>query len=178
MMAQMSQREKTAVGVALLAVFFFVGFQFILSPAMQKKEKIEKTIRLRQKHLVEMREIQSKYSSFSEKNASLSSVLAERDSNFSLFSFLEKNANSSDVKSNIAYMKPAEVKGDESLKQSLVEMKLQAISLKQLVNFLELVESPENVVGLKRISIQENKKNDGGLDVLLQIVSVDEIVKM
>jgi general secretion pathway protein M len=52
-------------------------------------------------------------------------------------------------------------------------MKLQTITLKQLVDFLELVESPQNIVALKRISIQENKKEKGTLDVIMQVVSLN-----
>jgi general secretion pathway protein M len=54
----------------------------------------------------------------------------------------------------------------------MVEMKLKAINLKQLVSFLEQVESPGNLVELKRISIQENKKQEGTLDVIMQVISL------
>ena len=70
-------------------------------------------------------------------------------------------------------MKPSETADEGPFKEVLVEMKLQAISLKQLVDFLNFVESPKNVVALKRISIQENKKEEATLDVILQVVSLD-----
>jgi general secretion pathway protein M len=54
----------------------------------------------------------------------------------------------------------------------MVEMKLKAVNLKQLVAFLERVESPENIVAIKRISIQENKKEEGTLDVIMQVISL------
>ncbi len=65
----------------------------------------------------------------------------------------------------------ATVEGDEDLQESIVEMKLQQISLKQLVDFLKLIESPEKVVSVKRISIQESGKEKGLLEVILQIVT-------
>ncbi|HDK43754.1 MAG TPA: hypothetical protein ENG91_04290 [Desulfobacteraceae bacterium] len=54
----------------------------------------------------------------------------------------------------------------------LVEMKLQAVSLQQLVDFLRLVESPEKVVAIKRIAIQQNTKEESTLDVIMQVVSL------
>ncbi|GBE11851.1 hypothetical protein BMS3Abin13_00127 [bacterium BMS3Abin13] len=51
-------------------------------------------------------------------------------------------------------------------------MKLQAVSLQQLVDFLRLVESPENVVAIKRIAIQQNTKEESTLDVIMQVVSL------
>ena len=77
-----------------------------------------------------------------------------------------------EVKDNIAYMKPSDAAGEGVLQQIMVEMKLKAINLKQLVAFLERVESPENIVELKRISIQENKKQEGTLDVIMQVISL------
>jgi general secretion pathway protein M len=50
-------------------------------------------------------------------------------------------------------------------------MKLQEIGLKQLVDFLQRIESPENVVSIKRISVQESGKQENSLDVIMQIVT-------
>ena len=69
-------------------------------------------------------------------------------------------------------MKPSDATGEGVLKQIMVEMKLNAITLKQLVDFLERIESPEKIVELKRISIQENKKQKGTLDVIMQVISL------
>ena len=90
---------------------------------------------------------------------------------FSLFSFLDKQAEGAGIKELISYMKPSTVEGDEDLQESIVEMKLQQISLKQLVDFLKLIESPEKVVSVKRISIQESGKEKGLLEVIMQIVT-------
>jgi general secretion pathway protein M len=62
--------------------------------------------------------------------------------------------------------------GEGGLRQIMVEMKLKAVTLKQLVAFLELIESPENIVELKRISIQENKKEAATLDVIMQVITL------
>ena len=53
-------------------------------------------------------------------------------------------------------------------------MKMQETTLEGLVRFLKMVESTENVVSLRRISIQESSKADGYLDVTMQIVTFVE----
>jgi general secretion pathway protein M len=82
-------------------------------------------------------------------------------------------ATQSMIKDHIAYMKPSSVTGEGMFRQVMVEMKVQTLGLKQLVAFLEHIESPENVVAVKRISIQENKKVKGTLDVIIQVISID-----
>jgi general secretion pathway protein M len=57
------------------------------------------------------------------------------------------------------------------LQESRVDLKLEKISLQQLVDFLQQVESADDVVVIKRISIQENSKEEGLLDVVMQIIT-------
>ncbi len=173
---QITPREKTAVIIAGISLGLFLFFQFIFFPLVENRDKMKKNVVARQRQLGEMEQMQQRYALFSQKSDSIAALLSERVSGFSLFSFLEQNAADIKVKERIAYMKPSELAADEVLKQSMVEMKLQAVSLKQLVAFLETTESPQNLVGIKRITIQENNKEKGTLDVILQIVSVDKVV--
>ena len=173
---QMTSREKNAVIIAGISLVLFLFLQFLFFPLVENREKMKKNVVTRQQQLDEMEQMQQRYALFSQKSDSIAALLNERITGFSLFSFLEQNAADIKVKERIAYMKPSELTADEVLKQSMVEMKLQAVSLKQLVAFLKTTESPQNLVGIKRITIQENNKEKGTLDVILQIVSVDKVI--
>jgi pyrimidine operon attenuation protein/uracil phosphoribosyltransferase len=100
--------------------------------------------------------------------------IAERPQGFTLFSFLEQQATIAKVKENVKYMEPSEEESEGILRTSVVEMKLVEISLVQLVDFLNLVESSVNVVSVGRIAIQENSQTDGFLDVVMQIQTFTE----
>lgn len=172
-MAKISQRDRLFLLAGVVFVIIFVVMQFVIFPLMDNRERLHKGIAARENALVEMKELQARYRDLHSKANSLADQLGSRNAGFSLFSFLEQNATQTDVKKNIAYMKPSELADDGPFREIYVEMKLQAITLKQLVGFLRLVESPENIVALKRISIQENKKEKATLDVILQVVSLD-----
>lgn len=178
MMANISQRERIYISVAMFALLLFIIFQFALEPVLNKQRSLGKALLRKKSQLVEMQAMQKEFALVSQQSDSIKQILKKRAPGFSLFSFLERSATGSKVKQSIAYMKPAEVKDDESLKQTMVEMKLQAVSLEQLVEFLKQIESPENIVGIKRISVQENTRVSGSLDVFLQIVSVDAIAEL
>ncbi len=173
---QLNYREKIAVSIGGISLLLFVVLQFIFFPLADKRARLMKGVAAREKAVTEMRIMQEQYRQLSKQSGSVVKLLAKRDPGFSLFSFLEKNADDSTLKEHIAYMKPSESTKNELFKQSLVEMKLQAISLQQLVDFLKLTESPEDLVGIDRISIQENTKEGGSLDVTLQMVTVDQAV--
>ncbi len=56
----------------------------------------------------------------------------------------------------------------------MVEIKVEGIGIAQLVDFLTRIESPEMIVVIKRISIQENKKVPDTLDTVIQAVTFAE----
>ena len=172
-MIKITPRDRIVLTVGSVFLLFFLVLQFGIFPLIEKRDRLRKGIVGREKALVEMKELQAEYRQLHSKANSLLDQLGGRPDDFSLFSFLEQMAARSEVKKNITYMKPSETSDDGPFKEILVEMKLQAITLKQLVDFLKLVESPENVVALKRLSIQENKKEEATLDAIMQLVSLD-----
>lgn len=173
MMANITPRDRLFLLVGGIIVFIFIILQFAVLPLIDNRQKLRQGIAARENALEEMQELQKRYQDLHRTANTLVDQLGSRPAGFSLFSFLEQNASRTDVKKNIAYMKPSELADDGPFKEIYVEMKLQAISLRQLVDFLQLIESPENVVALKRVSIQENKKQKATLDVILQVVSLD-----
>jgi type II secretory pathway component PulM len=168
----LTKKDRRALMIGVAVLVFFLLIQFVFFPLLDKRNRLERGIQKRQEALVELREMQSRYNQLSLKNNSLKQQLARRPEDFSLFSFLEKMAAAAEVKENIVYMKPSDAVGEDSLLQVMVEMKLKAVSLTQLVVFLERIESPAELVELKRISIQENKKQEGSLDVIMQVISL------
>ncbi len=168
----LSRRDKRTLvlGAAVLVVFLVV--QFGIFPLMDRRQRLARGIAAREKGIVEMREMQSRFHRFSRQSNTLEQQVEQRPGDFSLFSFLEAQAAKAQVKQNIAYMKPSDAVGEGGLRQIMVEMKLKAVTLKQLVAFLDLIESPEKIVELKRISIQENKKEASTLDVIMQVITL------
>ncbi|HFQ89713.1 MAG TPA: hypothetical protein ENK27_06510 [Desulfobulbus sp.] len=171
----LSRRDRAALAAGVAALLLFVLLQFVLFPLLDRRQRLEHGIQVREQALVEMRQMQERFRKLHRQNSSLSRQLARRDRNFSLFSFLEKMASATGIKQNIAYMKPSSVQGDDAVRQTTVEMKFKAISLKQLVSFLERIEAPEKLVAVRRIAIQENKKEKATLDVILQVISIDRM---
>ena len=173
---RLSRREQWAVIAAGTVLALFVLLQFVVLPLADRRTRLEKGLAARERAVAEMRAMQDQYRALTSRSGSLAAALAAREAGFSLFSFLEKNADDSGVREKIAHMKPSESTGSELFTQSQVEMKLQAVSLGQLVRFLERVESPTHLVGIDKIAIQENTKEKGLLDVTLQLVSIDQVV--
>ncbi len=172
-MIRISRRDRLVLAAGVAFVLLFLVLQFAVFPLLDGRQRLRKGITARQEGLAEMSTLQARYRELHGKANSLQDQLEAREGDFSLFSFLEQKAAEAAVKEHIAYMKPSATADDGPFKQVLVEMKLQAITLQQLVDFLKLVEAPDKIVALKRVSIQENKKDAGTLNVIMQVVSLD-----
>ncbi len=168
----LSKRDKATLLIGGIVLLVFVFVQFVMFPLFDRRKRLARSIASREQEIVEMKAMQQKYGQLHEQSNSLEKQLGARAAGFSLFSFLEKMATQSKIKDHIAYMKPSSMIGEGTLRQIMVEMKLQAIGIQQLVDFLNHIESPKDIVTVKRISIQENKKIEGSLDVLIQVISI------
>ncbi|MEE4242843.1 MAG: hypothetical protein V2I36_15350 [Desulfopila sp.] len=168
---KLESREKLIVLIGLCFLVIFALVQFVVMPYLDADSRLDSSISQKEAELVELQLLQQDYRSLRAEAGGIREQLQKRPSSFSLFSFLDEQASVADVKEFIGYMKPSTFEGDGELVESLVEMKLQGIALEKLVAFLERIESPENVVSIKRISIQESGQEKGLLEVILQIVT-------
>ncbi|KKK54471.1 hypothetical protein LCGC14_3084410, partial [marine sediment metagenome] len=89
---------------------------------------------------------------------------------YTLFSFLDRLAGEAGIKDRIAYMKPStSTTTNGRYKISSVEMKLESISLEELVTYLYKTETSKNLVNIKRISISKTGTEREFLNAILHV---------
>ena len=159
-------------GVAFLICFVFVRFAII--PVISANTRLEQSTERKRDELVQIKTLQQEYITLKKEEGTIQELINKRGATFSLFTFLDQQAERVQVKKQIKYMKPSVIEGEDSFNETMVEMKFQLISLESLVAFLRLIESKHDVVFIKRISIQENGTKAGSLDAILQIVTFEE----
>jgi len=168
---KLARREKYFVSAAALFVAIFFLFQFLIVPFFENRGRVQRGVRAKEEGLKEMVRLSFEYQRYQKSAQDMKQILARRKKGFTLFSFLEEAAGDAEVKAHIKSMKPSVSATPGPYKESLVEMKLEAITLQQLIGYLSKIESPGNVVSIKRISISENKKESGYLDAILQVLT-------
>lgn len=168
---KIAKREKyfVSIGACILIIFFLL--QFIVLPFFEKKERLKIDIQNKEKDLKELSLLSAEYQSLKQNSQNLEKILAKREKNFNLFSFLEKSAGEAKVKDHIKYMKPSTVKDSGLFKESMVEMKLEGVTINQLLDYLFRIEEPEEIIFIKRITINDNNKEKGYLDSILQVMT-------
>lgn len=170
---KLAKREKNLVYLAVLGVVVFALFQFLIFPFFDNREKLRRGVKGKERALQEILALSAEYQAYRKGSQGVQRALAKREKGFALFSFLEREAGAAEVKPHIKYMKPSQSPGPGPYKESAVEMKLEGITLAQLVGYLYRIESPEHVVRLKRLSVKENKKEEGYMDAVLQVLTFE-----
>ena len=170
----LNKREKYAVYAVSVLIAIFILIKFIISPIIDKRARLTRTLQSQTKTLEEMRHLQSEYSTIKEKARLSKKRFKARNKDFTLYSFLDRLADKSGIKNNITYMKPSTSAREKSgHKISKVEMKLQSITLKQLTSYLYGVETSKNIVNIKRISIVKTGSKEGYINAVLQVETVE-----
>ncbi|MDD5723211.1 MAG: hypothetical protein PHY29_05660 [Syntrophales bacterium] len=174
MKPKLTKREKLSVALGTSLVTIFLVLQFVLLPFLNAREKVRHSIEVNEKALEEIVALSAEYRALSVDSGDIGVTLARRPKEFTLFSFLEEQAGRAGIKSSIKYMKPSLSTDATPYKESSVEMNLEEITLRQLVEYLYLVESPENLVRLKRVSIKQSKDKPEYLTVLLHLATYQQ----
>lgn len=171
---KLNRREKIIVGASLGLLTVLVIVQLAVMPLLDRSRRLERKLRAEAVVLRDMQRLQIEYQNLRQ-NARLSSArFSHRQSGFTLFSFLDRLAGEAGIKDRINYMKPSKiVQKNSPYKISRVELKLNAITLEQLTNFLYGVETSQNWVNVAKLSISKKAKNQGRINVILQVETLE-----
>ena len=170
----LNKREKYVVYAVSGLIALTILIRVIISPIIDKRERMTRALEAQTKTLEEMRRLQSEYGTIKEKARLYKKRFNARNKNFTLYSFLDKLAVQAGMKNRIAYMRPTTSDREKSgHKISKVEMKLQSITLNQLTSYLHGVETSKNIVSIKRISIVKTGIKEGYVDAVLQVETVE-----
>lgn len=166
----LQRREKIIVyaGGVILGVLLIL--HVIIFPILDRRTNLRNQITSRTKELQEMQALKSEYESLTRDLRNNEAKLKFRSKGFTLFSFLDELAGKSGIKQNIENMKPStsNVKGSPYT-LSLVEMKINSLTMEQLVTFLHGVETSPNMIWIKRISISKGEKKGQLINSIIQV---------
>jgi general secretion pathway protein M len=175
MAINLNKREKVAVLAAAAAVLVFALLQFLVFPLVEKNERLSTTLTARQQELEQIRQLQAEYRQTARKADSAQLFITRRKRGFTLFSFLETLAGKTRVKSHIAYMRPTRTpRKDSPYQLSMVEMKLQGITMSQLMAYLHGIETSRNMIAIKRLSISKKEKEADFIDTVFQVETLEK----
>ena len=169
-----TKREKYAIWIAGALIAVVILMQVIIFPLVNKRQQLNRQIEVQTQTLKEMLVLKADYESTKKIADSERGRMAGRSSGFTLFSFLDTLAGQVGLKDRIAYMKPSKTTLENTpYTLSVVETKLQNITMKQLTSYLYRIETSNNLVRVKGLSISKTGKQAGTVDAVLMAETFD-----
>lgn len=167
-------QRKLIIGAAIF-VCAALMLEWVILPFWESGKKMERAIASGQKKRLEIGDLAARYNSLKARSAALEAAAAARGADFSLFSYLEKKATQANVRGRIKNMNSSKGMQTAAFEESLVDMKLDKITIKQLTDFLYFAESPADSIRIKKMTVSKMKESPDYLSVQLQISSFQPV---
>ena len=171
---KLNRREKYIIYGAGGILGLLVIVQFVIAPFVENKNQMQRSLQTKKSELAEMRRLQAEYQTLKAKLQLSQTSIGKREKGFTLFSFMDQLAGQAGIKDRISYMKPSNtVQKNSSYRLSRVEMKIDGVTLEQLTSYLYSIETSKNMVIVKKLSISKKEKDEGLVNVILQVETVE-----
>jgi len=154
----MQPRERLFLGGAGAMLVVFLIFKVAIDPLFKHSADLDRQIVTTRLQLAELRAMQQEYQRQKTVVDSINSQL-KRQQNFAIFSRLEEFAGQTGIRNKILYMKPTVSTPSEVYNEESVEVKMEGVTLEQLVRYLHQIENSPQLLKIKRLEIKPRFDN-------------------
>jgi general secretion pathway protein M len=168
-MIRLTRREKTlAVALAVFAGGWGV-FALAVKPTLERTRTLRRVISEKQGELEKLRTVSNEYISLRDNLDDVRAKVALQEQGFELLPFLETMIQENGLAKKVGTMKQRVLPLGSNHSETVVEVRLENLTLKQLVDFLREVESSEVLARTKSLYIKKNLTNAEMLDSVIEI---------
>ena len=154
----LQSRERLFIGGAGAALIVFLIFKLTIDPLFKYSAELDRQIVTARRQLNELRTVQQEYQRQKSVVDSINSQL-KKQQNFAIFSRLEELAGQSGIRNKILHMKPTVSTPSEVYNEESVEIKMEGVTLEQLVRYLHQVENSPQLLKIKRLELKPRFDN-------------------
>ena len=172
-MIRLARREKLLAAGLVVFIASWSLFTVAVKPALARIETLGRVIPENQRELEKLRAISKKYILLSSRLDNLHTNIASQKESIELLPFLESLIEECSLAKNLDTMKKDVLQIDANYSETIVEVRLESLSLGELVDFLCKIESSQLRAGIKSIYIKRNMENKNLLDSVVEIHSAE-----
>ena len=165
---QMTKGQQRTVIAGLVFAVAALFVQFAVFPYLDARHKVKRAIAGSEKTLRELAGLGGEFTVLRERSTEIRRAIERRPPDFNLFSDLERRGAEAGVKTNIRSITPLKTIAVGPYEEASVEIRLEKMTMKQLTDFLYRVESREDAVRIRRMSVEKMRDDPGYLNVQIQ----------
>jgi len=168
-MMRLTAREKLLAVASAIFILAWVLFTFALKPAMARVETLSRVIPQKQADLQRLRARSKEYIFLRDSLYDLRTKVTSQDQTFELLPSLESLIQQGGLEERTVSMKQQELPLDENYYERIVQIRLESLTLEQLVDLLQKLESSEVLVKVKILHVKKNPTSANMLDSMIEI---------
>ena len=172
LLGTVSMRDKLLILVTAILLFVFVIYQFIALPLSEKKKKLIMEEKAYSEEFKKLREVGGQFIEYKQKYDFLKSMI-EKKRGSSVLTYLDNMSQSIGIRDNIDYIKPGGTVEDKNLIKKIVEIKIDAIVVDDLVKFMNKIENGRDGLLVYSIRLKPFFKDRSKTDAIVKIIDVD-----
>lgn len=166
---KLAPRERAAVAVAAVALALFAGYVAYVRPALERSETLRRVIPASASELEEVEAKAREIAELGERLDTLRGRARGIDRDFGLMAHLEDLQRQSGVRQRVARFNSTDAPVNEEYIERVVEMRLERVSLPEIVGFLERVDRSDAPIRTSRLHIRRDTRREGALDATIEI---------
>jgi type II secretory pathway component PulM len=166
-LSQREQRVLIGAGAFFLALLLYLGVDSVL----QGYDKLEGKIKSKRAEVEKITRLRAQYMEAHKQLADIKAKLDKMEKGFSLLSFIEDLANKQDIRKNMGSVKPKEIPLNDDYNENIVELKMDNVSLSDLVDFIYKIENSGHLLKVKKLRIKTRYDNRDQLNVTMQVTT-------
>lgn len=171
MIKRLNSREKVMVSAALVLILLVIGWLALINPYVETMNTLDRRIAAHRRNLQRAEVMRGEILQLRQL---LSTVNTQGRSNRPLFAQVESLTEQTGVREQLLSMRPQPATTQGDYRQQLVEIRLEKLSLGQLVKLLYAVEYRSGGVQVKSLRIKPRFDDRASLDVNLVLMSLEK----
>lgn len=167
--SRLAPREQWFVGAAAVTLGCLLSYVLIIEPAWEAYVRSHARVAAKSRELKEVLALQRTYQTLSQETRR---IQAAKTPEFSPFAFLENLTTQIVGREKVSAINPAERETQGGLSRETIEVQLQGVSLRQLVELLHKMQTATVPLQTTRLSIKKHYKDPYSFDVFLTTLAL------
>lgn len=166
---RLTRREYWLAAAVVVLTVAWAFFAFGITPTLERIETLKRVIPEKRNELDRLRVKADEFMSLQEDLKDLRTKIASQEKNFELLPFLESLVKQCGLTQNMKTIKQGAVQSETDVQEIVVEIEMENVTLRQLCEFIEKIQSPNILANIKRFTIKKNPTNPDLLDSRIEV---------
>jgi len=171
MISQLNQRERIFVIVGGLALILALLYFAIVAPYHSALTRLDRQVAMRSEQMQEVKGLQARYLALQQQMTQMERLLGKRQ-DFSALTFIESLVERTAGRENLVSMRPQSPEVRNEFTIDSVEIKLEKLTLKQVLELLLGVEEADTPVQVKGLYLKQRFDDRSLLDATMTVTAL------